>query len=81
MSRRKEERGKVEGSGANLDGSLGALCAEVLEAHNLGHDEALLHVGVDATGRLRGARALLDRPGCTGTRHTNINTQAQTLIN
>src|SRR6478735_11926019 len=36
---------------------------EVVERDDLGLDEALLEVGVDDTGRLRGLPALADRPG------------------
>ncbi len=36
---------------------------QVLEADDLGLDEALLEVGVDDAGRLRGRPALADRPG------------------
>ena len=36
---------------------------EVVVGDDLGLDEALLEVGVDDAGRLRGLPALLDRPG------------------
>src|SRR6478735_4311169 len=38
---------------------------EVVERDDLGLDEALLEVGVDHTGRLRGLPALADRPGAS----------------
>jgi len=52
---------------AVLAGGLGihlaALRLEVLEVHHLGHDEALLEVGVNAPGGLRCLGALLHGPG------------------
>lgn len=42
-----------------LAGGLGALLLEVLEVHDLGHDEPLLEVRVDAPRRLRRLRAFL----------------------
>ena len=47
----------------DLGGGLRALLFEVVELHDLGHDEALLEVGVDAPGRLRRLGELLDGPG------------------
>ena len=45
-----------------LDGQLGAVLLVVVELHDLGHDEALLEVGVDATGGLWRLRADLYGP-------------------
>ena len=47
----------------DLSSGLRALLFEVVELHDLGHDEALLEVAVDPACRLRGLGELLDGPG------------------
>ena len=44
----------------NLASGLRTLGLEVVELHDLGHDEALLEVGVDAASGLRGLRGFLE---------------------